>query len=195
VTFDGQNNGSQEEPRRGAQDNSQDGSKGRASSTAQGGKKGTSNNVAASAASLSHGRPAVLPPSSAPIAKMDVVSRNSFQIGLVTKEMSNPGDLDDIFVLAPPSTTFQRDRLRDRSRSYRRGHPAQTCLVSLALAYKRAERLYAFLKQARDTRDTVNAESRCVTNDGDVGSDLRTLTGSQSSDFAMDLLEDSSANH
>jgi hypothetical protein len=171
-------------------------------------KKSTSSNVAASAAEVcptftSSGI-------TANVKRTDSEDKCRVQTlvdeAVKTKMMSHPGDLDDIFVLAPPNlTTFFSGIVSLSERSIHavtgKGHPGADLFTLTPASTPTRGKSLTVLKQARakNNRDTVNPESPTNATDFD-----RVMLEAifepafepcQSSDFAMDLLEDSSFNH
>jgi hypothetical protein len=172
-------------------------------------KKSSSSNVAASAAKAS---PAFTSSGITTSVKSTDTSEDKCRVQTLVdqavkiKMMSHHGDLDDIFVLAPPNlTTFFSGIVSLSERSIHavtgKGHPgADLFTLTPASTPKRGKSL-TVLKQAMDkkTRDTVNPESPTNVTDFDrvmlEAIFEPAFEPSQSSDFAMDLFEDSSANH
>jgi hypothetical protein len=122
------------------------------------------------------------------------------------KMMSHHGDLDDIFVLAPPNlTTFFSGIVSLSERSIHavtgKGHPGADLLTLTPASKPTRGKSLTVLKQAREkhTRDTLNPESPTNVTDFDrvmlEAIFEPAFEPNQSSDFALDLLEDSSANH
>jgi hypothetical protein len=119
------------------------------------------------------------------------------------KMMINPGDIDEMFVLAPPNLcSFFSGIVSLSERSIHavtgKGHPGSDLFITPALTPTPGKSL-AVLKQARDkhARDTGNPESPTNVTDFDrvmlEAIFEPAFESTQSSDFAMDLFEDSSA--